>query len=360
MSWSRPGLWVANFCLQEKVSFAKTRAGLLPSECVVEVRVAASNRDEGRVVPMDFNKSVSSWVAERERSGFLKVREPSGRLRRYGELAAEQTDEFVALPEPKDEKEQSARDARLEEIGWFFRYDIQAKEHPQLFRCTSVAEFGTKDSFLFVPGHADKPFWGDPAADHPALAAVPVPTEPTIYTSLNEATLPILIRMLWNQPDDLSKDVAIRLLSEREAGVIAARVALMGVADTTLGWPSLRGSLKQVLWAIDIRRATADLLWSRTGMGKPKSAKLMREEFAQAKAAQGSSMADAFDNFVTAEKRYSEPKLVQAPQLATELLMEFETADDAKKWIDSRRQVFKWLGERRRTRQSIDAAIVKG
>lgn len=360
MSWSRPGLWVANFCLQEKISLAKARPGMLTSESVVEVRVAASNRDEGRIVPMDFNQSVLNWVGDREKTGFLKSREPSGRLRNYGGFGRELTVEFLALPELKDAKEQSARETRLEDIGWLFRYDIQARPDPQLFRCTSVAEFDTKTSFLFVPGEAPKPFWGDSDAEYPALATVPVPTEPTIYKTLDEATLPILLRMLWNQPDDLSKDAAIRLLSERAAGVLAARVALMGVADTTLGWPPLQGTLKQVLWAIDIRRATADLLWSRTGTGKPKSAKLMKEAFAEAKAAQGARMSDAFDNFVTAEKRFSEPALVQAPQLAAELLMEFETANDSKKWIDSRNQVFKWLGERRRTRQSIDAAIVKG
>lgn len=225
-------------------------------------------------------------------------------------------------------------EAEVEAVGDKFSehlsFRVKAREKvPTYYRCTSLGSlYEGQDVVLYLPP--------DDLSVLTTLtpAGRGLPTEPTLYLSVDEALVLPTLLMLWAGSDEL-KDAAIALESEGAAAMPKTRVVVASNRDAAAGFPYLKGTLKQVAWASEIREQAAEALRveiKRRGTkarGKVVSSKV---------------------------RDYQRMLAWLSPEEVFVLLEEVRFAEDADAWINHRHKPYEWLLTRAEARKKLDFA----
>lgn len=193
------------------------------------------------------------------------------------------------------------------------------RTEPRYYRCSSLDSiYKGQNGYLYLP-----PLDPTQLLKRVTMKGETLPLTPQFYRLENDAMyLPLLID-LHEKGEEMHKDLSVKLISGGPNAMPDARAIVSMLREAPRFLPYLKGSVKQIAWASEIRESACNYLYKagrRHGIkGLPVSSKLDSEEA---------------DRYVVSAENISD------------LLEELNFADEAKGWIDGRHNPFTWLNDR--------------
>lgn len=333
--------WVLDLCFKAQLSrFVEPNEG--------EVRpffVGASSTPQvviyvvteppfGSVVPVEFDPKL---LRLRQTNRDVALR-PKRRMRGLGENSygpnAEALFRQPGLNNLTSEELASVADKFREHL----QFAVLSQKEPVFYRCTSLGSlYEAQDVVLYMP-----PADVESVLKYQTPTKQHLPTEPTLYPSTDHAILIPTLLLLWAGDDSL-KDAAVALESGGVAMMAKTRAVVSIVRDSAEDLPNLKGTIKQVAWASEIRGQVVEALRAEA---------FLRKLAGFSKVKVTTDKARDYQRSLTAYYVPGKPELKR-------LLEEVRHAEDAEAWINHRFKPFEWLSGRSKSRVALDTSLIR-